>query len=57
MSDTNEETQDSDPTADDPSADTPGNDDIETASAAPATATASNGSGISPELLMDTYGE
>ncbi len=57
MSDTNEEIQDSDPTADDPSADTPANDDIEPASAAPATATASNGSGISPELLMDTYGE
>ncbi len=60
MSDTNEEIQDSDITADDPSADTPDkddNDDNETASDARVTAKASNGSGISPELLMDTYGE
>lgn len=57
MSDTNEEIQDPDLTANDPSADTPDNDDIETASTAPATAAAPNGSGISPELLMDTYGE
>ncbi|GMR13640.1 MAG: hypothetical protein BMS9Abin29_1852 [Gemmatimonadota bacterium] len=57
MSDTNEEIQDPDITADDSSAATPDNDEIATGPAAPATATAPNGSGISPELLMDTYGE
>ncbi len=57
MSDTNEELQNLDTTADDPSADTPDNDDIEAPSSAPATVAAPNGSGISPELLMDTYGE
>ncbi|MFV2007921.1 MAG: 30S ribosomal protein S1, partial [Longimicrobiales bacterium] len=57
MSDTNEEIQDPDITADAPSADTPDNDEIETEPAVQAMAPASNGSGISPELLMDTYGE